>query len=117
MVQIDMKMPQCCDECFALYDEGDYPFCLISQTSQGYTFRTREERMKNCPLKSQDCTPKADSTPTGIRTYGVFFARNGYAKVLASSADEAWRIADKDLKYDDVSWDDDWGVTDVQLEE
>ena len=43
-------MPKCCDECFALDDNGDYPFCLISQEQRGYTFPIREKRMPNCPL-------------------------------------------------------------------
>ena len=54
MIQIDMPMPKCCDECFALDDHGDYPFCLISQDQRGYTFNVREKRMPTCPLKAQE---------------------------------------------------------------
>ena len=54
MIQIDMEMPKCCDECFALDDHGDYPFCLISQDQRGYTFNTKEKRMPTCPLKAQE---------------------------------------------------------------
>ena len=54
MIQIDMPMPTCCDECFALDDHGDYPFCLISQDQRGYTFNTRKNRMPTCPLKAQE---------------------------------------------------------------
>lgn len=54
MIQIDMPMPMCCDECFALDDHGDYPFCLISQDQRGYTFNTRKNRMPTCPLKVQE---------------------------------------------------------------
>ena len=54
MIQIDMPMPRCCDECFALDDNGDYPFCLISQDQRGYTFNTRNERMPTCPMKEQE---------------------------------------------------------------
>ena len=50
MICIDKPMPKCCDECFALDDNGDYPFCLISQEQRGYTFPIREKRMPNCPL-------------------------------------------------------------------
>lgn len=46
-----IDMPICCDECFALDDNGDYPFCLITQEQRGYTFRTREQKMDRCPLK------------------------------------------------------------------
>lgn len=51
MIQIDIQMPKCCDECFALDDNGDYPFCLISHDQRGYNFNTRERRMPTCPLK------------------------------------------------------------------
>lgn len=43
-------MPKTCFECFALDDNGDYPTCIISQSSRGYTFRVREKRMPDCPL-------------------------------------------------------------------
>lgn len=58
-----------------------------------------------------------DGTYHAIRPYGVFFSRCGYAQVIAPSAEEAMRIADERLTCDDVSWDDDWPVTDVQLED
>ena len=51
MIQIDMEMPKCCDECFVLDENGDYPMCLITHRSRGYNFRTREIRMPDCPLK------------------------------------------------------------------
>lgn len=47
-----IDMPKCCDECFALDENGDYPSCVITQKQQGYTFKTREQRMENCPLKT-----------------------------------------------------------------
>ena len=46
-----IDMPSCCGECFALDDRSDYPVCLITQEQKGYTFRTREKRMKECPLR------------------------------------------------------------------
>ena len=60
---------------------------------------------------------RVNGTYSAIRTFEVFFSRNGYAEVQAASAEEARRIADEEMKYDDVSWDDDWHPTDVQLEE
>ena len=44
------KMPKCCDECWALDDNGDYPRCGITEEQRGYTFRTKENRMSKCPL-------------------------------------------------------------------
>ena len=46
-----IDMPTCCDECFALDDNGDYPMCIITQEQRGYTFRTREQKMDRCPLQ------------------------------------------------------------------
>lgn len=54
MIQIDMPMPKCCDECFALDDHGDYPFCLISKDQRGYNFNAQQNRMPSCPLKAQE---------------------------------------------------------------
>ena len=45
-----IDLPKCCDDCFALDDSGDYPFCLITQEQRGYNFCTREKRMDECPL-------------------------------------------------------------------
>ena len=56
MIQIDMKIPECCDQCFALDDTGDYPYCMISHDSRGYTFPIFEKRMESCPLKEQAIT-------------------------------------------------------------
>lgn len=51
MITIDMEMPTSCSECFALNDNGDYPYCLISHESRGYNFDTLTRRMGSCPLK------------------------------------------------------------------
>lgn len=45
-----MKAPECCYDCRFLDDNGDYPTCIITGTSRGYNFRTREKVMPNCPL-------------------------------------------------------------------
>lgn len=58
-----------------------------------------------------------DGTYNAIRPYGVFFARTGYAQVMATSKEEAMRIADEQLTCDQVAWDDDWPATDAQLED
>ena len=46
-----MDMPDCCDKCFALDDNGDYPMCGITQEQRGYTFNTRARKMDKCPIK------------------------------------------------------------------
>lgn len=46
-----MDMPNCCDRCFALDDNGDYPVCLATQEQRGYTFNIRNQRMDKCPIK------------------------------------------------------------------
>ena len=58
-----------------------------------------------------------DGTYNAIRPYGVFFARHAYAQVMATSAEEAMRIADEEFTCNDLSWDDCWSVTDAQLED
>ena len=54
MIKIDIEMPACCEECFALDDNGDYPHCLISHASCGYKFNIRLYRMADCPLEEID---------------------------------------------------------------
>lgn len=56
MIQINKSMPNCCNECFAFDDNGDYPFCLITRHSRGYRFNVRANRMPDCPLIAR---PKA----------------------------------------------------------
>ena len=54
------ELPECCNECFALDDSGDYPTCRITQASRGYNFNVREKRMSDCPLGElitcEECT-------------------------------------------------------------
>ena len=55
MIEIDMKFPSCCKECFALDDfSGIYPYCLISKRYEGYYFNVRAKRMPFCPLKDDE---------------------------------------------------------------
>ena len=67
--------------------------------------------------KKYELQGNGDGTFTVLRNYGVFFSHSGYAEIKAVSADEAMRIADETMKVEDVSWDEDWHPTDVQLEE
>jgi hypothetical protein len=46
----DIEMPSCCDECFALDDNSDYPMCRITHDQRGYTFNALNKRMDSCPL-------------------------------------------------------------------
>ena len=54
MIRLNVQMPQRCDDCFALDDNGDYPTCRITHTSRGYNFNTREKRMPDCPLIDEE---------------------------------------------------------------
>ena len=67
--------------------------------------------------KEYDLRHNEDDAYIAVRNFEVFFSRNGYAVVQATSEKEAFDIADNKLKYEDVFWDDDWHPTDVQLEE
>lgn len=70
MIYIDIPMPKCCEECFALDDYGDYPFCIISKDQRGYNFNVIEKRMPTCPLRAQEprvMTPEeVQSLPEGV---------------------------------------------------
>lgn len=46
-----IDMPNCCNECFALDDNGNYYTCLITQEQKGFRFKAREQKMDKCPLK------------------------------------------------------------------
>lgn len=46
-----IDMPECCSECKFLNDNYDYPECIITGETMGYTFRAREQKMDKCPLK------------------------------------------------------------------
>ena len=50
MVILKMEMPKSCHLCPMLDDDGDYPTCRITNSSQGYNFNRKEKRMDNCPL-------------------------------------------------------------------
>ena len=46
-----IDMPKCCYECKFLNDNYDYPECIVTGETKGYTFRTHENIMEKCPLK------------------------------------------------------------------
>lgn len=50
MIEIDMKLPSCCDECFAFDDYG----CMISGESCEHSFKSFESRMPSCPMKDNE---------------------------------------------------------------
>lgn len=60
MIRINRPMPQCCDDCFAFDDRGDYPYCRILQYSTGYTFEPAKHRMLNCPLIEEELIPNIE---------------------------------------------------------
>ena len=46
-----IDMPECCNECRFLNNNYDYPECIVTGETKGYTFKTREQKMYKCPLK------------------------------------------------------------------
>lgn len=76
MIMIDIEMPQCCADCFALDESGDYPHCRISHEQRGYTFDVTQKRMPSCPMKDneprvmtlEDIETVGDSEPVYIET-------------------------------------------------
>ena len=55
-----IDMPSCCSECKFLNDNYDYPECIVTGETKGYTFRTREQKMDKCPLRP---APKKEDVP------------------------------------------------------
>ncbi len=72
-----------------------------------------EKEYVRVDAKEYELVDNDDNTYSAVRPFGVFFSRNGYAKIMATSADEAMKLADEQCKVDDVSWDDDWHPTDA----
>ena len=83
MIQIDMQMPKVCDDCpFMDEDHGDYPYCIALGQNRGYTFRIREKRFPNCPLKSVEEQKEDTETDKLKNMCRVLFNR---CKVVGSS--------------------------------
>ena len=61
----------------------------------------------------RECAAVKTGSEKPQRVYSVVFVRTSYAEVMASTEEEAQQIADDELKYEDVSWDDDWHSTDA----
>ena len=73
MITIDMEMPTCCNECFALDDSGDYPSCFITHESRGYNFDIFTKRMDTCPLKDEKTQSQSVIRPQYVtETYNHF---------------------------------------------
>jgi hypothetical protein len=73
---IVMDMPNCCGECFALDDNGDYPVCLITQEQKGYTFNIRYCKMDRCPIQPMPEKYHIDSLMSDI-DMDIALGRNG----------------------------------------
>lgn len=68
-----MEMPVCCAECHMLDDRGDYPVCVITRETRGYTFPIRDRRMSACPLEPLDMrTTKGVDVASDSEFYDIF---------------------------------------------
>ncbi len=52
-----VNFPKNCAECNFLNDDYDYPTCIVTEETRGYTFQTHLNRMDCCPIKE---FPKED---------------------------------------------------------
>ena len=108
MIEIDMKLPSCCDECFALDFSTDYPYCVISKKYEGYNFDTLTKRMPSCPMKDNEpmvlTLEEVEQTMTvwgeinghGFETMPLLLDRIEGSKVRFVSRDVNWYLeADK----------------------
>ena len=62
MIMIDITMPSVCDSCPMFDDDGDYPTCIVTGHSCGYTFSSREKRMDDCPIRELKEVDKGEET-------------------------------------------------------
>jgi len=46
--------------------------------------------------------------------FDITVARLGFVRIDAKDKNDAARIVNETVKYDDVDWDDDWNITDIQ---
>lgn len=77
-----IDMPQCCDECWALDERGDYPYCLITGETEGYTFNIRKYKMDRCLL---------GEGPTPLKGEWIGKPISGFATVRCSQCKEVYR--------------------------
>ena len=83
MIQINMPMPKVCDDCPFMDDgHGDYPFCMALHENRGYTFRIKEGRFPNCPLKPVEEKKESAETDKLKNICRVLFNR---CKVVGSA--------------------------------
>lgn len=64
MIEIDMQAPKTCGDCPFMDDNGDYPYCIVLQQSQGYTFNIYAKRFPNCPIKTTEEKYDSDDLPS-----------------------------------------------------
>lgn len=69
MVKLNIQIPRCCDDCFALDEYGDYPTCRITHTSRGYNFNVRAKRMPDCPLIEEESETLKQIALTGEQRF------------------------------------------------
>lgn len=77
---------------------------------KGTTFEESQKVDKLLDSEKYEENKMSKTKPT--KTYDITFARFGYANIEATSADEAFKIANN-LLTNEISWNDDWEVTDV----
>jgi len=103
MIEIDMKLPSCCDECFAFNDYG----CMISGESCGHSFKSFESRMPSCPMK--DAEPRVltlEEVTTGDECW--FEHKSGVCGYVdcyictGNQSVEVWRTSKRGPDY--LSW-------------
>lgn len=62
MIKINKPMPQCCDDCFAFDNNGDYPYCWVLHDFTGFNFNSAKYRMNCCPLIEEKPMPDVIGT-------------------------------------------------------
>lgn len=91
---LEVEMPKCCYDCFALNDSGDYHYCRITGEQRGYTFNARQDRMPHCPMMPINPTNPCDTCGVGwgrISTDGCESCHSNCSKFIEYiRASELW---------------------------
>ena len=72
-----------------------------------------EQYEKRLTALVRDVQERSYSDTEKNHEYDIVFFRLGVCRIDARTKDEAEEIARKNIKYDDVTWDDDWDIHNV----
>lgn len=87
----DFEIPECCAKCIFCDEVGDYPECIITETSKGYGYDIHSFRMPNCPL-----------VPVGEEVLLPYWIKELYEKMPAQFDFVIKAIKDKKITAEEI---------------